>query len=410
VINLSFGNSTANCTADPPFCDAIAYADQKDVLLVAAAGNYNQTVPQFPANQTSTFSIGGVQNMNASFPGSWALWFYDSANGSNYAGISGVVAPAKSIVSTVPAGMFYNGAPYANCADTLPTDESGIANDGYGSCTGTSMSAPHVSALAGIVRSVNPRLFRDTIKSLIRSSGSHYASQTGQLGAGLPNARLAVDLAIAQTPNRLTPLFSMYSGERLDYFYTTVPQMGAAASWGSLQPVNTPSESSRYVPAGGAGINNYSSFPGGYPFTSPLAEVWLFTTPENPKSTSVSLVPLYRLSWKCGDYTPSPPVVCSSNPQHVDTTYTADPNGEAIYRSWGYRLDGIEGYLYPKTVTQPTGTVWLMRKYNPARDDHAIFPETALSAMTAQGYTENSGSDWLGYVYPNTTANVPVIY
>lgn len=79
-------------------------------------------------------------------------------------------------------------------------------------------------------------------------------------------------------------------------------------------------------------------------------------------------------------------------------------------RLLGSFLDGIEGYIYPKTVTQPIGTVRLMRKYNPARDDHAIFPETALSAMTAQGYTENSGSDWLGYVYPNTTANVPVIY
>ncbi len=79
-------------------------------------------------------------------------------------------------------------------------------------------------------------------------------------------------------------------------------------------------------------------------------------------------------------------------------------------RLLGSFLDGIEGYIYPKTVTQLTGTVWLMRKYNPARDDHAIFPETALSAMTAQGYTQNSGSDWLGYVYRNSTGNVPVIY
>jgi hypothetical protein len=75
----------------------------------------------------------------------------------------------------------------------------------------------------------------------------------------------------------------------------------------------------------------------------------------------------------------------------------------------GYKLDGIEGYLYPKTLPQPAGTVRLMRKYNPARDDHAIFPESQLSAMAAQGYTQNSGSDWIGYVYPNTNGNVPVI-
>jgi hypothetical protein len=50
-----------------------------------------------------------------------------------------------------------------------------------------------------------------------------------------------------------------------------------------------------------------------------------------------------------------------------------------------------------------------MRKYNATRDDHAIFPESQISAMTAQGYTQNSGSDWIGYVYPNTNDDVPPI-
>jgi hypothetical protein len=49
-----------------------------------------------------------------------------------------------------------------------------------------------------------------------------------------------------------------------------------------------------------------------------------------------------------------------------------------------------------------------MRKYNPARDDNAIFPETSLNSMIADGYTDNSGSDWIGYVYVNT-GGVPSI-
>jgi hypothetical protein len=49
-----------------------------------------------------------------------------------------------------------------------------------------------------------------------------------------------------------------------------------------------------------------------------------------------------------------------------------------------------------------------MRKYNPTRDDHAIFPESELAAMASQGYTQNSGSDWLGYVYPNLTGAMPI--
>jgi hypothetical protein len=50
-----------------------------------------------------------------------------------------------------------------------------------------------------------------------------------------------------------------------------------------------------------------------------------------------------------------------------------------------------------------------MRKYNPTRDDHAIFPESWLTYFTSLGYTQNSGSDWLGYVYPNSTGGVPTI-
>ena len=29
--------------------------------------------------------------------------------------------------------------------------------------------------------------------------------------------------------------------------------------------------------------------------------------------------------------------------------------------------------------------------------------------MANEGYTQNSGTDWLGDVYPNATGNVPVI-
>ncbi|HEX4881366.1 MAG TPA: hypothetical protein VFV18_03385 [Porticoccaceae bacterium] len=119
------------------------------------------------------------------------------------------------------------------------------------------------------------------------------------------------------------------------------------------------------------------------PTVAPKAQVWLFTTPENPKSASIPLVPLYRLSWKCSDPASVPPTICSSNSNHMDVTYTADTAGFSAFQSVGYKLDGIEGYLYPKTMTQPAGTVRLMRKYNPARDDHAIFPESQISAMSA---------------------------
>lgn len=334
------------------------------------------------------------------------------------AGLNGVTAPAKSVVSTVPANANYYTTNVFDCSDRLPGDNSGIAGDGFGTCTGTSMASPHVSALAGILRSVNPRLSKDVIKAQIRYSGSNSGFPNGTIGYGMPNALTAVNNVLSlTTPSRLTPLFSFYSATRLDYFYTTAPQMATAALYGTLAsrraspPVNHDVYSARYVNVGDKPISGYSAFPGGQPpsWFGPGADAWVFTTPANPKNAGIPLVPLYRLSWKCGDNTPYPPALCASYPEHIDVAYTADPSGVTAFQSLGYKLDGIEGYIYPKTIPQPPGSQRLMRKYSPTRDDHAIFPENRLASMASQGYTQNSGSDWLGYVYPNLTGAVPTI-
>lgn len=51
-----------------------------------------------------------------------------------------------------------------------------------------------------------------------------------------------------------------------------------------------------------------------------------------------------------------------------------------------------------------------MRKYNSDRDDFAMFPDTALANMQSNGYTDDGNlTDWVGYVYPNTNGQTPVI-
>lgn len=415
IINASFG-STNHCADGQAnmVCTAINNASTRDTLIVASAGNYYNQPTDFPASHPSVLSVGGAEWGPVSYI-PWDVWRSDTVNGSSQSGIDGVVAPARAIASTVPANNVYSPESHVKCGDSSLVDESGIAADGYGSCTGTSMAAPHISALAGILRSINPRLSRTAIADNIRTAGSHHSNPTVFYGHGLPNAYTAVSTTVAQTTNRLTPLFSMYSSKRKDYFYTTVPQMAAAASYGTmLAPYGqTPTviEQGRHKSSGGSSVTGYSSFPGAYSGNTPKASVWVFTTAANPKSTTTPLVPLYRLSWRCGDATPYPAAVCAptDSPTHIDITYTTELAGITMFKDWGYKLDGIEGYIYPKSLPQPTGTVKLMRKYNPARDDHAIFPETQLATMAAEGYTADSGSDWLGYVYPNTTGSVPTI-
>ncbi len=338
----------------------------------------------------------------------------------------GVIAPGRSVVSTYnTAGASYIGAPYY-CGAVAGYDE-GPTGDAFGTCTGTSMAAPHVTALAGIMRSASPLTSQDTIQALIRgASRDPYGgqSQSDEFGYGMPKAGLALEALIpAGNPqNRLTPLFSFYSSGREDYFYTTVPQMGRAARYGTLQPQPNVPVNYAYSDTLGYGsypyasvgnlLNIYSNFPGTPYYWAVGAQVWLFTTPENPKDANVALVPLFRLSFACNhpQYSnASSPTACAANPNHTDTTYSTEIAGVDAYVSVGYRLDGVEGYVYSKSAPQPAGTVRLMRKYHPGRDDHAIFPETELTNMFNQGYTDNSGSDWLGYVYPNTNGAVPTI-
>jgi len=424
VINMSWGGTAAPpCPAiGSPYqvvCTALAFASNRDVLLVAAAGNYLASAPQWPAREPSVLSVAGAQLPSPGNPNSWQSWYFGQglpANqggqgtnvmiGTNYAGASGVVAPAGGIVSIFPGGgIQYSYAEY-RCGDSFARDDSGVVNDTFGSCSGTSMAAPFISALGGMLRSINPRMSANQIKTYIRNTGNWASQPNSVYGYGMPDAASAAIQVANATTNRLAPLFSLYSSGRLDYFYSTVPQMGSTAACGFLRPRVGGTAAQNFYTSAGTTISGYIAFPSAaIPACSgsqPRAQVWIFTTPRNPISGTNSLAPLYRLSWKCGDPATPPPAVCSSNPLHMDTTYTTDPVGIEAFEDVGYRLDGIEGYIYPKSISQPVGSVRLMRKYNPARDDHAIFPETLLNAMTAEGYTQNSGSDWLGYVYVNT--------
>ncbi|MGF7046117.1 subtilisin family serine protease [Paenibacillus sp. DS2015] len=129
VINMSLGNY-----ADSEFLhDAVKYAYDRDIVLIAATGNDNTERPGYPAAYPEVFSVSATDaNMQrASF--------------SNYGDYVDVVAPGESIAST------YMGKQYA-------------------SLSGTSMATPHVAALAGLIRSRNPKLTNVEVMDLMRNS------------------------------------------------------------------------------------------------------------------------------------------------------------------------------------------------------------------------------------------------
>ncbi len=439
VINMSFGDEYATNFGFPRYtscndadyryqCSSLAYAAGKDVVAVGASGNRYENRIQFPARLASVIAVGGVEaggvffrdgygNNNQCTPGQ-----VGDECGSSYGlqedNSPQLVAPAKDIVSTVYKGYNYNG--FVHCGDSFGPDNGAL--DGYGDCTGTSMAAPHVTGIAGLMRSANPLLLRTDIKTLLLTNTIACPDSDvdkSKCGAGYPDAAKAVTAALggAAVKNRLTPLFSFYSAPGNDHFYTTVPQMAVAALYtGLLLP--QPSTTIGYAALGNT-TPSYSQFPvppGCFSpcpaATTPRAMVSVFTSHVDPTNASAELAPVYRMSWTCSG-------VCS----HVSHFYTTDPVGVAVYKGLGYSVDGIEGYVFPTTKAQPPGTIKLCRKYATARDDYVLFAGTGANGTTCgstDGFTKDSGgnlyqdytvtagnTDFIGWVYP-VRASQPV--
>lgn len=127
VINLSLGNY-----ADAEFLhDAIRYAFDRDVLLVAASGNDNTERPGFPAAYPEVFAVAATDSRQ------------QRASFSNYGDYIDVAAPGVTIASTFPHNQ-------------------------YAALSGTSMASPHVAALAALIRSANPRLKNTDVMEIMR--------------------------------------------------------------------------------------------------------------------------------------------------------------------------------------------------------------------------------------------------
>ncbi|WP_443939386.1 S8 family peptidase [Pedobacter sp. MW01-1-1] len=145
VINMSFGKAYAE---DKAAVDAaVKYAVSKDVLLVHAAGNENKNLEIENNFPTQKYADGGVASswitVGASGPKDDETL---KASFSNYGKTQvDVFAPGVRIYSTVPGSK-------------------------YEELDGTSMAAPVVAGLAGLIRSYFPKLTANQVKEIIMKS------------------------------------------------------------------------------------------------------------------------------------------------------------------------------------------------------------------------------------------------
>lgn len=186
ILNLSFEKENEGACSSM-FNDAMQYAENNDVLVVAAAGNSNGAANLAPGNCDYTLAIAATrQNGN--------LTYYSNRNT--------LREPHTYIDMAAPGG----GAPHHQAGIGCNTGYSGtsgiivpwLVSGSY--CTrymsGTSFSSPHVAGAAGLIRSRNPSLSAADVRLLLKGYTSYIGcSLQEQCGTGLLNAEAAVNAA-----------------------------------------------------------------------------------------------------------------------------------------------------------------------------------------------------------------------
>lgn len=430
VASMSLKTSaTGNqCSFNPPapslqaICDGIDLAEERDVLLVAASGN-DRTDLDFPAADGYVVAAGGHDELpsfwnedkdpppndtdDCPLPGS------SSQCGSNYT-LGGadpkqeVLSAARQVVSTTYAGQDWNT--FFECGDNFGFP----AELGYGHCTGTSMSAPQIAGVLGLLRSVNPLVeagdpfnmtttgVRDVLATT-SDRGQANLPWDMKLGHGIPDARVAAQMMLGEVDgvlvyNRLTPLFALYGDTTDDHAYSVVPQFAT-----------TLITSASYDTAVGDPVTGYPLFPsdGFADFVTPSAEMYIFTTHWRPSPSEAKLRHVFLL-----DRSRAFPVGCSPGPgcneQNRDYLLSTDVDDLESLVAEGYVYRGIRGYVHdlcsPEPACVPAGAETVFRQCNATTDDCAIFLESDQLSYNGQGFTAPAyvgAPIELGYAYPN---------
>ena len=167
VVNMSFGGTTNSTT----LANAIAYAANRGVLLVGAAGNNNSSTLFYPAAYTQVIAVAGTDGADARYASS------------NYGDWVDIAAPAVGVYSL-------------------------YSNSSYTYMSGTSMAAPHVAAVAGLLLSQNPAYTDADLRALLQNNADDLGAPgfDPYFGWGRLNAyRALTNSSAAPTPVPPTP-------------------------------------------------------------------------------------------------------------------------------------------------------------------------------------------------------------
>ncbi len=194
VLNLSLGGLAYSATLR----DAINYAYNRGCVVVASTGNDSLDSLRYPARYPSALAVGATDNTDQQY------------STSNYGPEIDLAAPGAAIYST-------------------------FWDDSYGSESGTSMAAPHVSGLAALIWSLNPALSNVQVESIIKATAQDLgaAGRDVYYGFGRINARAALEATAPSLTSDQTALTFVARPESAVFSGTVT--IGNGAMYGSLE-------------------------------------------------------------------------------------------------------------------------------------------------------------------------------
>ncbi len=239
VVNMSWGGAYPSRALE----DALKYASNHGVVLVASMGNSGDSTVFYPSAYTVTIGVGAstADDRLAAFS-----TFNDSID---------VTAPGQDILSLRAVGtdLYASGA------------EPGvhIINDKYYIASGTSMAAPHVTGAAAALLSIAPGLSTARVRQILTSTADDILDPYGT-GAHLPGfdrytgwGRVNLARAVAALPKAFVEITSPQTNEWLTgpvpitgyasgsafttYSVKIAPgHSPASASWSTIATSSTP--------------------------------------------------------------------------------------------------------------------------------------------------------------------------
>lgn len=154
VINMSFGDNAFSYVLR----DVIRYAYSQNIVLVASAGNSGSSAPHYPSGYSEVICVGNSTEQDF------------VSNSSNYGSTLDLVAPGSLIMTTA-------------------------RNSGYSVISGTSASAPYVSAAAALILS-KQSFSNEEVKQILKSTTDDIGESGWDIRSGAGRLNLYKALSV----------------------------------------------------------------------------------------------------------------------------------------------------------------------------------------------------------------------